>query len=120
MKKMPPGETSAHQQPNKKSCPCISLWCRVKVTSKHLWPILKYGDQREVVKGYPGNYNFHGQVISGNNLSRYVVQYDILPVPVKDVNVRRKRLGVVVQTEEECPFGRARDMEQYVPYATSS
>ena len=106
MKKMSPGETSARQQQKKKTGPRISLRCRVKVTRKHLWPILKYDGQREVlVKGYPDNYNFHGQVISGNNSSGYVVRFDLLPAPFKDVNVGRKRLGVVA-TEEERPFDR--------------
>ena len=97
MKKMSPGETSARQQQKKKTGPRISLRCRVKVTRKHLWPILKFDEQRDVVKGYPDNYNFHGQVISGNNSNGYVVRFDLLPVPFKDVNVGRKRLGVVVR-----------------------
>jgi hypothetical protein len=113
MKKMSPGETSARQQQKKKTGPRISIRCRVKVTRKHLWPILKFDEQRDIVKGYPDNYNFHGQVVSGNNSSGYVVRFDQMPVPFKDINVGRKRLVVVAPNEEERAFDRAKDMDQY-------
>ena len=112
-KKMSPGETSARQQQKKKTGPRISIQCRIQVTRKHLWPILKHEPQREVVKGYPDNYNFYGQVISGNNSSGYMVRFDLFPAEWKEVNVGRKRLGVVNCNEEELPFDRQKDNEQY-------
>jgi hypothetical protein len=108
-KKMSPGETSARQKKKKTGGPRITLRCRVKITRKHLWPILRHEEQREVVKGFQDSYNFYGRVISGNNSTGYVVRFDLLPSDKKDVNVGRKRISVVVEGEEERPFDRQSD-----------
>ena len=62
----------------------------MKVTRKQLWPVLKFNEQREVVKTYPDNYNFHGRVVSGNSSIEYNVEFDLLPVDFKCVAVSQK------------------------------
>ena len=66
-----------------------------------MWPVLKFDEQRELVKTFADNYNFHGRVVSGNTSTGYNVEFDLLPAGYKCVAVSRKQLDVFVPGKEE-------------------
>jgi hypothetical protein len=118
-KKMSPGESTARQSKKKPKQERIKLRGRVKVTRKQLWPILHHQEQKEAVKDFADNYNLYGTVNSGNASAGYNISFDILPMGLKEVVVARKRISVVKTGEEERPFDKRNNQEQYATIEAS-
>ena len=110
---MSQGETTARKKKGKSKQPPIKKGSRVKTTRKKLWPILKAQEHQDAVVSFPDNYQLYGTVVGGKVATGFTVRFDIMPAGMKDINVGRKRVDVVVAGEEEPAFARADDAERY-------
>ena len=112
-RRLSPGATTARQQKRRSAATSekqrIKQGSRVKVTWKKLFPILQEAKQKDILRDYNDNYNFYGTVVSGNASKGYNISFDQFPLDSKVAFLKRNRIKVLKEGDEEAAYDREQD-----------
>ena len=74
-----PSTTARNKKKKSQNSRRCQKGARVKVCRKDFYHVLSDDDQRNSLKGFGNNRNFHGTIISGSGKQGYNIRFDDLP-----------------------------------------